>query len=143
MNKVSAKELRRMFNTMMLPRLRAGELQVVRKKRVRARSPGLEPGTQSETIYLIERATNLRVAGLRQGELFGLTWDRVQTLRRELVVDRQLLTPSNGPCTFGPPKSRRSTRIVPVPAAAVEALAEHRRAFGDGQDGLVFATRAG
>lgn len=62
MNKVSAKELRRMFNTMMWPRLGAGELQVVRKKRVRARSPRLEPGTQTETIYLIERATNLRVA---------------------------------------------------------------------------------
>ena len=83
------------------------------------------------------------MSGLRQGELFGLTWDRVRTLRRELVVDRQLLTPASGPCTFGPPKSRRSTRIVPVPAAAVEALAEHRRAFDDGPDGLVFTTRSG
>jgi integrase len=31
--------------------------------------------------------------GLRQGELFGLSVDRIDFLRRELRVDRQLWTP--------------------------------------------------
>jgi integrase len=41
------------------------------------------------------RAGVLVVAGtgLRQGELFGLSVDRVDFMRRELRVDRQLFTP--------------------------------------------------
>ena len=76
--------------------------------------------------------------GLRQGELFGLTVDRVAWLKREIVVDRQLVTPSSGPPAFGPCKTSRSVRTVPVADHALAVLAEHVRRHGHGADGLLF-----
>ncbi len=76
-------------------------------------------------------------AGLRQSEATGLTLDRVDFLRRELTVDRQLITPKAGEPTFGPPKSARSYRTVPLADAVVEALARHVEAYGVGRDDLV------
>ena len=76
--------------------------------------------------------------GLRQGELFGLTADRVKWLRRELVVDRQLVTPNRGAPALGPCKTARSVRTVPVVDHALKALAQHVERFGPGPDGLVF-----
>lgn len=73
--------------------------------------------------------------GLRQSEATGLTLDRVDFLRRQLVIDRQLLT--RGPQTFGPPKTARSYRTVPLADAVVEALARHVEQHGTGQEGLV------
>lgn len=43
--------------------------------------------------------------GLRQGECFGLTVDRVDFLRRTVRVDRQLVL-TEGPPQFGPPKTQ-------------------------------------
>ncbi len=60
--------------------------------------------------------------GLRQGELFGLTADRVAWLRRELVVDKQLLTPTKGVPRLGPCKTSRSVCTVPVVDHALEVL---------------------
>ena len=45
--------------------------------------------------------------GLRQGELFGVTKDRFRWAQRELVVDRQLVTPTKGAPAFGPCKTAR------------------------------------
>ena len=50
--------------------------------------------------------------GLRQGEVFGLVADRVNFLRRELRVDQQLWSPSQGAPVLRPPKSRRSCRTI-------------------------------
>lgn len=76
--------------------------------------------------------------GLRQGELFGLTADRVVWLRRELVVDRQLVTPARGAPTLGPCKTARSVRTVPVVDHALAVVAQHVERFGPGPDGVVF-----
>jgi integrase len=55
--------------------------------------------------------------GLRQGELFGLTVDRVDFMRRELRVDRQLWSPKTGPSVFAPPKSKKQLPLSrPEPA---------------------------
>jgi integrase len=59
--------------------------------------------------------------GLRQGEVFGLTLDRVDFLRRTVTVDR----------------------TVPLPQVVAEALAKHLRAFPVAPDGLLFTTPAG
>lgn len=81
--------------------------------------------------------------GLRQGECFGLTLDRVDFLRRQLKVDRQLvLLPGAGPA-FGPPKTAASYRTVPLPDVVLEALAAHLEAFEVGSDGLVFTNDKG
>lgn len=78
--------------------------------------------------------------GMRQSEVFGLTIDRVNLLRREVTVDRQLVRRDGG-YTFGPPKSRKSNRVIPIPAELVVALEDHLATFGLGKDGLVFTAR--
>ncbi len=64
-------------------------------------------------------------SGLRQGECFGLTVDRVDFLRRTITVDRQLILPATGPPQFGPPKTAASVRTVPLPKVVGESLAVH------------------
>ncbi len=76
--------------------------------------------------------------GLRQGEMFGLTADRVHWLQREIVVNRQLVTPSSGEAVLGPCKTARSVRTVPVADHALEALSRHVERFGPGPGGVVF-----
>ena len=67
--------------------------------------------------------------GLRQGELFGLTLDRVDFLARRLRVDRQLVVVKGEGPTLGPPKSEASFRSVPLADVVLETLAEHVRVF--------------
>lgn len=81
--------------------------------------------------------------GLRQGEIFGLTVDRVDFLRRSLTVDRQLVSVAGAAPVFGPPKTDAGFRTVPLPQVAVEALAAHLAAFPAGRDGLLFTSATG
>lgn len=76
--------------------------------------------------------------GLRQGELFGLSTDRVDFLRRELRVDRQLWSPAQGVPVLRPPKSARSYRTVVLSDLTLDVLAAHLATFGAGEEGLVF-----
>jgi integrase len=76
-------------------------------------------------------------AGLRLGEASGLSIDRVDFLGRSLTVDRQLVTPNAGEPVFGPPKTARSFRTVPLADVAVAGLAAHVEHHGTGSDGLV------
>lgn len=76
--------------------------------------------------------------GMRQGELLGLTVDRIDFLRREVHVDRQLITDSWTRTRFGPPKTRASHRTIPLPQVVVDELAAHLASFPPGPDGLVF-----
>jgi integrase len=75
--------------------------------------------------------------GLRQGEIFGLTIDRVDFLRQTLTVDRQLVGMGGQAPTFGPPKTAASMRTLPLPDVVLEALAEHVRHFPPGPHGAV------
>jgi integrase len=76
-------------------------------------------------------------AGLRPGEAFGVTVDRLDFLRREVTVDRQLAS-KNGDVRFGPPKTRTSNRVVPVPRQSVDAVAGHLAAYPASAAGLIF-----
>lgn len=82
-------------------------------------------------------------AGLRVGESIGLTVDRLDFLRRRVVVDRQALR-SGG---FGPPKTPASSRVVPVGDDLLGELAEHLRRWPAATEGdtagLVFTTLQG
>lgn len=81
--------------------------------------------------------------GMRQGECFGLTVDRVDFLRRTVRVDRQLVSARGGPPEFGPPKSKAGFRTVPIPEVIGAALAEHLARYRPGTNGLVFTNTAG
>lgn len=65
---------------------------------------------------------------LRQGEIFGLTVENIDFLRRVVFVRRQLRLVENQ-TVFAPPKGGRE-REVPLPDVVSMALAEHIRAFG-------------
>lgn len=76
--------------------------------------------------------------GMRQGECFGLTVDRVKFLERTVTVDRQLVTVPGQPPTLGPPKTQASNRTIPLPQVVVDGLAAHLAAFPAKPDGLIF-----
>lgn len=81
--------------------------------------------------------------GVRQGEAFAVTTDRIDLLRRQLRVDRQLvLLPGDGPA-FAPPKTYASNRTVPLPQVVVDAVAAHMAAQPPGVDGLLFTNDDG
>jgi len=82
-------------------------------------------------------------SGLRSGEMLGLTVDRVDFLRREVRVDRQLVYVSGTPPQMGPPKTPESRRTVPVPQWVADALAAHLAAFPASEDGLIFQSDKG
>jgi integrase len=80
--------------------------------------------------------------GLRQGECFGLTRDRVDFLRRQVKVDRQLvLLPGSGP-ELARPKTDTSYRTVPLPSVVIDALATHVARYRVEPTGFVFTNDA-
>ncbi len=81
--------------------------------------------------------------GLRQGECFGLTVDRVDFLRHRVRVDRQLIWGRQGIYEFGPPKTKAGYRTVPMPEVVGETLAAHLASYGEGPEGLVFTNTFG
>ncbi|HUZ20795.1 MAG TPA: site-specific integrase [Acidimicrobiales bacterium] len=81
--------------------------------------------------------------GMRQGECFGLTVDRVDFLRRQVTVDRQLmLLPGAGP-VLAPPKTQASYRVIPLPRVVVDALAAHIAQNPVGPLGFLFTNSDG
>jgi integrase len=76
--------------------------------------------------------------GLRSGELLGLTVERIDFLRRSMSVEQQLVYIAGQAPFMGPPKTKASRRVVPVPTFALDELAAHLAAFPPGEDGLVF-----
>lgn len=81
--------------------------------------------------------------GMRQGECFGLTVDRVDFLRHQVRVDRQLTGAKAGVPEFGPPKSKAGFRTVPMPEVVSTDLAAHLAKCGTGPAGLVFTNTRG
>ena len=102
---------------------------------------GLVPPTDGEvTSIYIAAAPEFRAAvvlgaaiGLRQAEASALTVERIDWLRRTVRVDRQW-SQVNG---WAPPKTRASTRTVPVAEEVLEVLARHIAVHGTGTDGVL------
>lgn len=86
-------------------------------------------GAMEGTLYRVAVMT-----GLRQGELVALRWRDVDWTARKVRV-RQNYTRGE----WGTPKSRRSTRTVPLADTAAAALEHHfQRSAYQGDDDLVF-----
>lgn len=79
--------------------------------------------------------------GLRKGEVFGLTLDRVDLLRRVVTVDRQLDPAGSG--GFAPPKTAASYRSVPLAQVTFGGIAAHLATYPAGEEGLVFTDGKG
>jgi integrase len=82
--------------------------------------------------------------GLRPGELFGLTVDRVDFLRRWIRVDRQLARVRGQGVALAPPKTQASYRTVPLAAAVADVLAAHLSQWpAHDEPGLIFTNERG
>ena len=81
--------------------------------------------------------------GLRPGELFGLTVDRVDFLRRTVRVDQQLVRRRDGRVELAPPKTQASYRTVPLAGTVADALAAHLAEWAPGTPPLVFTNGRG
>jgi integrase len=79
--------------------------------------------------------------GMRQGEMCGLTEDRI--VGDTVKVDRQRVGVVKGRPVFGPPKSRNGYRTIAMGRAAAAALTEHLAEHPPGPDGVVFTNRFG
>ena len=78
--------------------------------------------------------------GLRIGELLSLRVQDVDFMRRSVRIEWQL---APGQKVRSAPKTRRSTRTVPLPRVVAEALSVHLEEFTPGADGTLFTTRFG
>lgn len=78
--------------------------------------------------------------GLRIGELLGLCAQDVDFLRRTVMIECQL---APGEKVRSAPKTRRSTRTVPLPQASLIAVSMHIAEYPPGDDGSLFTTRFG
>jgi integrase len=67
----------------------------------------------------------IAVTGIRRGEAVGATWAATDLTSGALEI-RQTITKAGSKVIVKAPKSRRSRRVVPLPAALVVILAEHR-----------------
>lgn len=76
-------------------------------------------------------------SGLRPGEAFGLSLDRVNWLRKEIMVDRQIGT-AEGNTSFRPLKTASSNRVVPITVTVIDELTAHLKEFGAGYHNLLF-----
>jgi integrase len=78
--------------------------------------------------------------GMRQGEVFGVSRDRLRLDGPDPVVfvDRQLRTLPGPRTEFGPLKTKASRRTIPLPDVVVSALTAHLATKDVNQDGLVF-----
>ena len=119
-----------------LPKASRGELQPLEVSAVHALADAVPDRYRALIVFAAG-------TGLRQGECFGLTIDRVDFLRRQVRVDRQLLGAPGGVPQFGPPKSQAGFRTVPMPAVVTDELAAHLSAYGPGPEDLVFTNLKG
>jgi len=81
--------------------------------------------------------------GVRQGECFGVTVDRIDFLRKQVRIDQQVTHAVGGVPEFGPLKTQASYRTIPLPQVVTDALAAHLAEFGEGPERLVFTNARG
>jgi integrase len=80
--------------------------------------------------------------GLRPGELFGLSINQVDFLRRTVRVSQQLIRVRGVGVRVGPLKTQASYRDIPLPTVIADALAAHLQAWPPHDElGLVFTNR--
>jgi integrase len=82
--------------------------------------------------------------GVRMSEALGVTSDRVDWMRKNLEVNRQLVRVVDGAPVFGPVKDKKNRpRTIPLDDAVLKELVEHVRVYGTGPEGLLFTTDGG
>lgn len=101
------------------PKLRRPEFQSFTREQAQCFLASIQED-RLEALYTVALAL-----GLREGEAFGLRWQDVD-LDNGLLCVRQCLTRTKDGPVFGPPKTERSRRTIPLPAVCIAALQRHR-----------------
>ena len=118
-----------------LPRKQTVKVRPLQRGQVLAIRDAMPPHYR----HMVEVAA---ATGLRQGELRGLTLDRVNLETGELNVDRQLLDRFGDVPVFGPPKTESSIRPLQIPQSAVDAFRAHLDEFPVTNEwGLIFVNK--
>lgn len=120
-------------NAVQNDRIRKTPCIQIRLPKADAGNSKLIPLKESEVLIIHQKMEGIWQAavltaagsGLRPGELFGLTEDRIDFKNGLIKVDRQLLTPTKGEVYLGPLKTPASYRTVPIPEELVAALKTH------------------
>jgi integrase len=97
-------------------------------------------GERLQALYVLAVST-----GIRQGELFGLKWRDVDWNASAVAVQRTV-DDLRGTLIVGEPKTTRGRRRVELPAFAMQALREHRKAMfaeGHASDWIFCDTKGG
>lgn len=116
---------------------RAAEREVITVAQVWALADAVEP--RYRALVLLAAFT-----GLRRGELFGLTRERIDLARHTLTVVEQRQQLRNGTLIVGPPKTEAGRRIVALPAPLIPEIEAHLAVYGPGDaGGLVFTGQKG
>lgn len=77
--------------------------------------------------------------GARAREAFGVTVDRVDFMRRQVLFDRQLAS-RDGSAEWKDPKTESSVRTVPLDDGVLQTLAGYLAKHPAGSNGLIFRT---
>jgi integrase len=79
-------------------------------------------GARIETLFQIAFH-----CGFRPGELLALKWDDLDAEARTLRIDQNFVWRKSGDWYLKKPKTKTSRRTLPLTAALVEALKDHRK----------------
>ena len=105
-----------------LPRIEKKELRPLDEKESRAFLEAIQ-GHRFETLYKMTLFT-----GLREGEVLGLKWDRVDFQRGTILIDRQLQQPRQGSRDYFLASTKSGKARTVTPAPWVMDLLKHHRA---------------
>ena len=98
-----------------LPRIEREEMRFLDTREISRLADAIDPRYRHFVVLAA-------YSGLRVGEVAGLTWERVDLLRRRVDVV-QTLVEVNGTIVVNPPKTRAGHRRVPIPRVVADALA--------------------
>jgi integrase len=108
-----------------------------RAHKLAVRRPEMKTWTEAEVATFLADVREHRLhalwrtaatTGMRRGEVLALTWPGFDPITRRLHVTQALVKgPRGGPPRFGPPKTDRGRRAVPLDPETVRVLQEHRR----------------
>ena len=136
-------------NGVQLPRVEKKDISPLDENEIRAFLSAIK-GHPNEMLFKVALFT-----GMREAELMGLTWDRVDLKNGTILVDRQMIheKKKGGAYKFAPTKSSNIRKITPAPAVMVwlqswkKAQAAQRLLlgdkWGDGFENLVFTDEFG
>lgn len=120
---------------------------MVRSSETRAAEVPVDPDLAARILEAVAGSSIEDIVALayytaaRQGELLGLTWDRVIWSRSIVSVRRSLTKDGEGKVVLGGPKTPKSARDIPLLPAAQERLARRWAAMGEPRSGWVFPGR--